>query len=184
MVTLATLQDAQKNKSTAQRLLFERYSGILYRLAFRYLQDQMEAEDVITEAFVRIFDKLPSMHFEAIPPFEAWIKRITINEALHVLRRSANFHLVSDSIAENISIDENIIHHLTAEEIMVLIGQLPVGYRTIFILYVIEGYTHPEIAQLVGISEGTSKSQLSKAKALLQKKLIDTDNSYEQRQLV
>lgn len=104
-----------------------------------------------------------------------------INECLMFLRKKNVFTLVSDAEAENISLDEDLLDRLSAAEIFNLIVQLPVGYRTVFNLYEIEGMPHKDIAALLGISEGTSKSQLSKSKILLQKMLLQKGVKYVKR---
>ncbi len=104
-----------------------------------------------------------------------------INECLMTLRKKNVFTIVIESAAEDISLEEEALNDLSAKEIFDLIIQLPVGYRTVFNLYVIEGLYHKEIAALMGIAEGTSKSQLSKAKSLLQKKLLQNGTRYVKR---
>ena len=184
MITLATIQQAQKRDSKAQRHLFEYYGNTLYRLAFRYLWERMEAEDVVAESFCAIFENLPKAKFENVLFFEAWLKRITVNESLKALKKRANFQLLSNTEYEAFTIKDEIIESLTAEQILELVSLLPVGYRTVFNLYEIEGFTHAEIAKLLNINEGTSKSQLSKAKGLLQKRIIELDKDYAKSKIV
>ncbi|OZI09017.1 hypothetical protein BWI93_06165 [Siphonobacter sp. BAB-5385] len=100
-----------------------------------------------------------------------WMKRILVNECLMELRRSANFTMVPEQEAAEQSFDYNIIDEIAAETIHTLIAELPIGYRTVFNLVALEGYSHAEVAEQLQISEGTSKSQLNKARQLLQKKL-------------
>ena len=184
LITLATIQQAQKRDSKAQRQLFERYGFTLYRLAFRYLRERMEAEDVVAESFCAIFENISKAKFENVVLFEAWLKRITVNESLKALKKRANFQLISDTAYEILTIKDEIIESLTAEQILELVSQLPVGYRTVFNLYEIEGFTHAEISKLLNINEGTSKSQLSKAKGLLQKRIIELDKDYAKSKIV
>jgi RNA polymerase sigma factor (sigma-70 family) len=184
LITLSTIQEAQKRKANAQKQLFERYADVIYRLAKRYVQEEMEAEDITIETFVISFEKLPMASFASIPQFEAWLKRIAINEALKILRKRVNFRMVSDTMAQNVPFDDQTIDNMTNNQILEVVMGLPTGYRTVFNLYAIEGYTHTEIADLLHISEGTSKSQLSKAKTMLQKRLIMLDKDYAERQFL
>lgn len=184
LITLATIQQAQKRDSKAQRQLFEHYGNTLYRLAFRYLRERMEAEDVVAESFCAIFENISKAKFENVLFFEAWLKRITVNESLRALKKCANFQLLSDTEYETLTIKDEVIESLTAIQILELVSQLPVGYRTVFNLYEIEGFTHAEIAKLLNINEGTSKSQLSKAKGLLQKRIIELDEDYAKSKIV
>lgn len=184
MITLATIQQAQKRESKAQRQIFEHYGNTLYRLAFRYLRERVDAEDAVAESFCAIFENIPKAKFENVLFFEAWLKRITVNEALKALKKRANFQLLSDTQYDAFIIKDEIIESLTAIQILELVSQLPVGYRTVFNLYEIEGFTHTEIAKLLNITEGTSKSQLSKAKGLLQKRIIELDADYAKSKVV
>lgn len=184
MITLATIQKAQHRDKMAQKQLFEGYGNVIYRLAFRYLRERADAEDVVSEAFCLAFENMPKANFQSVPFFEAWLKRITVNEALKSLRKRANFHLLSDSEFEIEAVSENTIERLSAAQIWEIVSQLPVGYRTVFNLYEIEGYSHAEIAKMLSISEGTSKSQLSKAKSLLQKRVIELEKDYAQSKIV
>ncbi|GAB3166796.1 RNA polymerase sigma factor [Telluribacter humicola] len=184
MITLSTIHEAQKKDARAQRLLFDTYGKILYRLAKRYLSDPAKAEDAVAESFYILLQTIETCRFLAIPPFEMWMKRIVVNECLKVIRKDKRYDILTDSVSENYSVDDVLIEHLTAEEIFRLIEELPLGYRTVFNLYEIEGYSHVEIADMLGISSGTSKSQLSKAKGILQKKIIDLNPAYAKRKVI
>jgi RNA polymerase sigma factor (sigma-70 family) len=184
LITLSTIQEAQQKDVRAQRMLFDAYGKIFHRLARRYLSDPEKAEDAVANSFYVILEKIKSCHFIAVPPFEVWMKRIVINECLQVLRKDKLFQNLIDTAHENCYAEDITIEHLTAEKILQIIAELPIGYRTVFNLYEIEGYTHQEIAEMLGISAGTSKSQLSKAKGLLQKKLIELDPLYAKRKVI
>jgi RNA polymerase sigma factor (sigma-70 family) len=170
-MTLTTLYQCANNNALAQRQLFEQYGKLWFSVAYRYLRNTMEAEDITADAFVKIVRNVAKGSFESIEKFEAWARRIVVNEALMLLRRRSSFHLVSESEAENIASDEDLLSNYAVQEILELVRSLPEGYKVVFNLYVVEGYNHKEIGELLGINEGTSKSQLSKAKALLKKKL-------------
>lgn len=184
LITLSNISDAQKNDARAQRIIFDTYGKVLYRLAKRYLSVSDKAEDAVAESFFIILKKLNTCHFLAIPPFEMWMKRIVVNECLRILKKDKRFEVLSDGEDLSFIVDDETIESLTAEEIFKVIGTLPTGYRTVFNLYQIEGYTHSEIAEMLNITIGTSKSQLSKAKSLLQKKIIELDPSYAKRKVI
>lgn len=154
----------------AQRHLYERFSGKFLTICLRYVKDREHAEDVMIESFMKIFEKLPQ--YQAKGSFEGWMKRIVVTQALMSLR--TNRHLTMEI---NLEEHAETVHgqyeltHLEAQELMELVQSLPMGYRTVFNLYAIEGYSHQEIGELLGISEGTSKSQLNRARMALQEKI-------------
>ncbi len=178
-MTLTILSQCANN-ALAQRQLFEEYGKLWFSVAYRYLRNATEAEDITADAFVKVVTNLAKASFESVEKFEAWARRIVVNEALMLLRRRSSFHLVSENEAEQIASDEDILSSYAAREILELVRTLPEGYKVVFNLYVVEGYTHKEIGELLGINQGTSKSQLSKAKTLLKKKL-NQQQEYEKR---
>ncbi|KAA6438974.1 sigma-70 family RNA polymerase sigma factor [Dyadobacter flavalbus] len=184
MITLSIIHEAQNRDVCAQRILFDCYGKMLYRLARRYLPDTVKAEDAVAKAVFIIFQKIHTCRFVAIPPFEMWMKRIVVNECLKILKKEKRFEIVMDAEEDACYVDDATIENLSAEEIFRVIESLPDGYRTVFNLYEIEGYSHSEIAELLGISTGTSKSQLSKAKSLLQKRIIELDPVYAKRKVI
>lgn len=184
MITLPILYEAQRKDVRAQRMIFDAYGKVLYRLAKRYLSDQEMAKDAVAESFYIILKKMGSSDFIAIPPFEMWMKRIVVNECLRMLKKSQRFEILPEVDEVNCIVNDDTIENLTAEKIFMIIESLPVGYRTVFNLYEIEGYSHAEISELLGISLGTSKSQLSKAKGLLQRKVIELDPVYAKRKAI
>ncbi len=154
-----------------QRQLYEQFAGKLFVVCKRYIKDPDEAEDVLQDAFVKIFRHIDSFRFES--PLEAWLKRITINTALKQLRKQKpweNTTNIQDQAPLLPQADESL-PMLNYKYLLNLIQELPPGCRTIFNLYAIEGYNHPEIAGLLDIAEGTSKSQYARARQLLQQKL-------------
>ncbi len=153
----------------------------MYRLCFRYLNDSMDAEEVLVNGFVKVFGNLVRLDYRDTKSFEAWVKRIMVNEALMYLRKRNSFVHVSVEDAPPIESHDHTDSHLSAEDIYAMVLRLPPGYRTVFNLYAIEGYAHKEIAETLGISENTSKSQLSKARAMLKKMLTKTEASHESR---
>lgn len=184
LITLSIIREAQKGNSLAQSKIFECYGKILFRLAKRYVVDIQKTEDAVSEAFFTIFNKMATGQFVAIGPFEAWMKRIVVNECLNVLKKDKRILPLNEQTFEDLIVDDESIERLTAEDIFRLIEDLPTGYRTVFNLYEIEGFKHAEIADMLNISVGTSKSQLNKAKGLLQQKIILLDSDYAKRKTV
>jgi RNA polymerase sigma-70 factor (ECF subfamily) len=153
----------------AQRLFYEKYSGKFLAICSRYINDRMAAEDLMVESIMKIFDKVNQFGFKG--SFEGWAKRLVVNEALMYLRSKKMLEVGLDDVGElQNSYSQNL--DFESEELMNLIQSLPNGYRTVFNLFAIEGYSHGEIAEMMGISEGTSKSQLSRARVMLQEQLI------------
>lgn len=154
-----------------QRLLYERYAGKLFVVCKRYVKDADEAEDVLQDSFIKIYKHIDTFRFEC--PLEAWLKRIVINTALKHLRKQKPWENTDDidDVAPRLPQADESLPALNYQYLLQLIQELPPGCRTIFNLYAIEGYNHPEIAELLGISEGTSKSQFFRARTLLQQKL-------------
>jgi RNA polymerase sigma-70 factor (ECF subfamily) len=133
------------------------------------------------DGLYKFFLNLDGFRYQGDAALFGWVKRIMINECLMFLRKKNVFSMLAESAAEEVAVVSEELAGLTATEIFSLIIQLPVGYRTVFNLYAIEGMEHREIAQLLGIAEGTSRSQLSKAKVLLQKMLMQKGISYVKR---
>ena len=160
----------RQGSSRAQKLLYERFAGLMLAVCGRYLRRREDAEEAMLGGFVKVFRALDQ--FRQQGSFEGWIRRIMVNEALGLLRRHEPLHLVIDDLTYDVPATAATAEsQLSADELLALLAGLPAGYRTVFNLYALEGYSHPEIGALLGISEGTSKSQLSKARALLQRRL-------------
>lgn len=162
----ACLQEDRK----AQQALYDHYAPAMLGVCKRYLKAPQDAEDVLVEAFFKVFTNL--RQFKGDGSFEGWIRRIVVNESLMFLRR--NHHLLNHvevETAVGLRITPTVHEELAAGEILRLLDQLPMGYRTVFSLYVLEGYKHREIAELMGISINTSKSQLILAKKRLREML-------------
>jgi RNA polymerase sigma-70 factor (ECF subfamily) len=152
----------------AQRQLYEQYAGKLLVVCNRYSHTSAEAEDILQDAFIKIFEKIGSFRQEC--PLGAWLKRIVVNTALNAVRsRNIWEDYTEVFLTENQIIEEKTsLSHLHFQELIALIRKLPKGCQTVFNLYAIEGYQHNEIAELLAISEGTSKSQYARARTLLQ----------------
>ncbi|MCG8385975.1 MAG: RNA polymerase sigma factor [Cytophagales bacterium] len=164
-------EKCKKNDRRAQKLLFDLYKGRVMGLSRRYTSSREEAEDVFQEAFIKIFKHLHSV--EEYRYLDRWIIRTSINTAINYYHKNKRHHdyLGVDAIETFDDHDGKIIDRLDNESLLALIHELPEGYRLVFNLYVVEGYKHREIAEMLDISENTSKSQLSRAKTLLKEKL-------------
>jgi len=161
-----------------QEELYRRFSPRMYAVCLRYASSSEEAEDILQEGFIKIFKKLGSYRGDG--SFEGWIRRIFVNTAIEHFRRRKYLQPVTEK-EENTLEGKflSVLDELGEKDILELVRQLSPGYRTVFNMYVVEGYTHREIGDMLGISEGTSKSQLSRAKVILQdmvKKFIDQQN--------
>ncbi len=155
-----------------QELLYRRYAGKLYAVCLQYSGNDDEAKDILQEGFIKIFENLHSYKFEG--SFEGWMRRITVNTALEKYRSRNNLYKVEDidQIAEtDYEPDTHDCSGLEANDLLGIIRELPPKYRMIFNLYAIEGYSHKEISKMVNISEGTSKSNLSRARIILQRRV-------------
>lgn len=146
----------------AQSDFFNQYKGILFGLCRRYFNDSSTAEDVFVEGFVKIFHKLPEL--QNPDSIEPWMKRIMVNEALMYIRKNKNIKFNELDQINELSYDDFTIEKLNKDQVLDLFDLLPEGYRTILNLYAIEGYKHHEIAEMLGISINTSKSQLIHAR--------------------
>ncbi|MBL7747337.1 MAG: RNA polymerase sigma factor [Chitinophagaceae bacterium] len=150
-----------------QEELYKRFSPRMYAVCLRYAGNAEEAEDILQEGFIKIFKKLDS--FRGDGSFEGWLRRIFVNTAIEHFRRKRYLMPVTEKEENTIEGKyTSVLDELGAKDIMALVQELSPGYRTVFNMYVVEGYTHKEIADILGISEGTSKSQLSRAKVILQ----------------
>lgn len=162
-----------KNDRKAQEQLYHTYSRKFLAICIRYVKDRELAEDVLMEGFMKIFEKLPQ--FESKGSFEGWMKRIIVTQSLLTLRNSRHLNMEVVQVETHLEVQENSyeLNHLEAADLMELIRELPVGYRTVFNLYAVEGYSHSEIGDLLGITESTSKSQLNRARNVLKQKIAD-----------
>ncbi|MEM1320937.1 MAG: RNA polymerase sigma factor [Bacteroidota bacterium] len=170
------IQGCIDNKRECQRTLYDRYADQLMNICLRYTQDVPQAEDVLQNAFIKIFTKIKEFRMGE-GSFEGWMSRITVNEALMLYRK--NKRTFYDNTAKELDpeIDAEVLLQLEAEDILKLIQQLPDGFRVVFNLYVIEGYDHKEIGEMLGITASTSRSQLARAKKML-RNLLDPKKTF------
>lgn len=169
------IRRASLGKREAQKALYESYAPKMLALCQRYVKDVHFAEDVMIEGFVKVFRNLPGFRFEG--SFEGWIRRIMVREAIDFLRKR-QFVVFDDARMQEASGHQPEADPYQVEALEHLIDSLPEGYRLVFTLYAVEGYKHAEIAEVLNISENTSKSQLYKARKQLQEQLKETPIRY------
>ncbi|MEM1322294.1 MAG: sigma-70 family RNA polymerase sigma factor [Bacteroidota bacterium] len=162
------IEGCRKQNRKAQQMLYDRFAPVMFGVCKRYVRNREDAEDVLVSGLYKVFKNIGQ--FKDLGSFEGWVRRIIVNEALMYLRKQHK-HFITDEIerASSKVTQVSVEDELAAQDIIQLLNQLPTGYRTIFNLYVIEGYKHREIAEMLGISINTSKSQLILAKKRLQR---------------
>lgn len=153
----------------AQKNLYEKFSRKMMGVCLRYSENQEEAEDVLQNGFITVFQNIET--FKSLGSFEGWIRKIMVNTALTNIRKNKKFkqNIELDSVTYMLPSTNHVAEGFAANDLLKLIKTLPPGFRTVFNLYAVEGYSHKEIGEMLNISEGTSKSQYSRAKAHLQK---------------
>lgn len=167
------IESCKREDRKSQQMLYERYSRIMYGICLRYSPDAETAQDLLHDGFIKIFASIKT--YEGKGSFEGWVKRVFINLALENIRKNKtrlihteDIENISDDIVDESDADINII---SEKELLSMIQELPAGYRSVFNLYAIEEYSHKEISQMLGIAEGTSRSQYIRARTLLQHKI-------------
>ena len=171
------IKGCKKHKRHAFSLLYQKYGAVMLGVCVRYIWNRNEAEDVLQEGFIKIFTKIKT--FEGRGSFEGWLKRIMVNTAINYLKSNKKFQMEEEFDANNLNhaVDYNDTEFveddsiIPQEELISMINELPTGYKLVFNMYVLEGMTHKEIAEILGCSLGTSKSQLSKARKYLRAKI-------------
>ena len=163
------IKRAIKNNREAQHVLFELHAPKMLSVCRYYIKDIHQAEEALLNGFFKVFSNLKNFKKEG--SFEGWIRRIMIRESISFLRSKKNIEFTTDEIEYHNDYTNNIKTEIEVEQIQQLIDALPEGYKIIFVMYAIEGYKHHEIADMLNITEGTSKSQLFKARKLLQGKI-------------
>lgn len=165
MINELLISACKKMQRDAQRQVYEYMAPKLYRTCKRYLKKEEEIEEVLADSFYTIFTKLEQLKENGA--FEAWSRKITVNHCLQQLKRNVNFNLYLEDVSLKIQPESVTETHLEEEDLLNLLEKIPEGCRTVFNLFAIEGYGHKEIATMLNISEGTSKSQLNVAKTKL-----------------
>jgi len=161
-----------KNDAQAQRQLYDKYAKQMVAVCFRYCGNYETARDLMHDAFVKLFKNIASYTGEGV--FEAWMRKIFVNTSLEYLRKNDVLKYSEDIDDAGFVYDENAsaVEQISEQEILKIVASLPYGFRTVFNLYAIEGYSHAEIAKVLNINEVSSRSQFSRARAILQKKIL------------
>jgi RNA polymerase sigma-70 factor (ECF subfamily) len=184
---LALIKDILQNRSKAVEKLYDRFAPSLLSLCFRYAGNLQDAEDILHDGFIKIIKSLPDFQPRPDGSLEAWMKRIMTNTALNFLRdhvrerKQLDLDKLQDKInlSEEDPVDFDLAHlPINQDQILQLIAELPAGYRTVFNLYVFEEYSHKEICDQLNCTESNSKSQLSKARAVLRARINEKVNIY------
>jgi RNA polymerase sigma factor (sigma-70 family) len=164
------VQGCVKGQSQHQEALYTKHYRKMFGVCLRYAPDRDTAEDILQDGFVKVFKNIGS--FSGSGSLEGWIRRIMVNTALELLRKKSTMYPVVDiEQAANTDGGWDVVSTMAEQEILRMVQALPIGYRTVFNLYAIEGYSHKEIADQLNISEGTSKSQLARARQTLQENI-------------
>lgn len=163
------IKNASQNHREAQHKLYQLHAPKMLSVCRYYISDVQQAEEVMLNGFFKVFTKIK--HFKSEGSFEGWIRRIMVREAISFLRQKKQIEFASDNMEVYDAQTNNIKMEMDVAEIQQVIDNLPEGYRIVFVMYAIEGYKHNEIAELLNITEGTSKSQLFKARKVLQQQL-------------
>lgn len=172
MTEEALLKGCLNSDATAQRELYNKYSSKMLAVCYRFSQSREDAEDMLQEGFIKVFLQIHT--FENRGSFEGWIRRIVVHTCINILKKNKKFNESVDIIhATGAQIrEESVPAIIQAKQVVECIRMLPIGYRTVLNLYAIEGYNHREIANILGIEESTSRSQYTRAKAMLENILI------------
>lgn len=165
----------KKGKRKGQNLLYQNFSNAMFRICLRYVSNETEAEEVLMNGFMKVFKNIKSFENRNQGSFPAWIKTIMVRESLDFLRRNKEIYFVDVDDTLQIESGTDTMQDLLAEDLFALIQEMPLGYRTVFNLYVVEGFSHQEIADKLQISINTSKTQLRKARLFLQNELKKTE---------
>lgn len=184
MKTTELIKGLQHGKRNAYDALYDQYAGLFYSICLRYSNNSQEAEDLTQEAILKIIDKIDS--FNNNGSFEGWMKRIVVNTCLNEYRKSslpisAMDEMKEDELNGMASEASNGLDQLSEQELLDMIVALPFGYRTIFNLVVMEGYSHKDVADELKITESASRSQLTKAKLKLREQIIAVNSFYYER---
>src|ERR1051325_908861 len=160
------VQGCLNNDRSCQEMLYKKYSSSMFGICLGYAKDRDDAKDILQEGFIKIFGNLKNFKGGSL---EGWIRRIITHTAIDFYRKKVRMQNTVDvEEVHDLAVDVSVLEELGAKDLLMLMRQLPEGAKLIFNLYIVEGYTHKEIAEMLGVTEGTSKSQFSRAKHLLQ----------------
>jgi RNA polymerase sigma factor (sigma-70 family) len=164
------IKACKKNRPDAQKKLYEHFSGKMFGVCLQYAKDYTEAEDILQDGFIKVFTKISQFNFNG--SFEGWVRRIMVNCALERYRKQNVLYPVGEIKQFDTQLAYNdVLSEISERELLGIIQQLSPQYKLVFNLYAIEGYSHQEIGEMLNISEGTSKSNLSRARVILQEKV-------------
>src|ERR1700712_4772147 len=168
------VERCKANERKAQEMLYKQFASKMLGVCMRYAADKMEAEDMLQNGFIRVFQKLADFRGEG--SFEGWIRRIMVHSSIEYYRKHHKMLQVADLDEHNEpSVNATAMANLGAKDLMALIQRLSPGYRMVFNLYAIEGYSHREIGEIMGMTEGASKSQLSRARGILKEQIVQSE---------
>jgi RNA polymerase sigma factor (sigma-70 family) len=174
LTELELIRGCQRDEAHCQRELFNRFAGKMMTVCLRYARHRAEAEDLLQDGFIKVFDNM--RQFEGKGSLEGWIRRIMVNTALKSISKLAfqRENIGTEGMIES-SVTPSVLSHLSEQELLGLISKLPSGYRTVFNLFVLEDMSHREISEILGIEESTSRSQLVKARNMLQSFVLKSE---------
>lgn len=175
------VQNCLRGNSSAQQELYQRLSGKMFGVCLRYARNSDDAKDLLQEGFIKVFSKLEQFSFEG--SLEGWIRRIMVNTAINYLKKNrvAFAQVTVDERSDFLPQPANNDHNLVHTDVMRIIFELPLHYRTVLNLYAVEGYSHKEVADILGQNESTCRSQYSRARSMLQKKLEENNIIYSEK---
>lgn len=173
------IKECIKKDIRAQKQLYEKYAPLMMSVCLRYVRDKEIAQNLLQDGFIKLFDKIHT--YSGTGSFVGWMRKVFVNTALEYLRHNDVFKYSMDvDAAFNVeSEEESPIDKISADELMRCIAELPSGFRTVFNMFAIEGYSHAEIAERLGIQEGSSRSQYARARTLLQQKIIKLKGNFD-----
>ncbi|MDZ7845559.1 MAG: RNA polymerase sigma factor [Owenweeksia sp.] len=173
------VKQLRRGNPKAQRELYEQVAPQMLSVGRRYTGSRQDAEEVLSNALIKVFNKIDQ--YKGDGPLTGWVHRIVVHESLNFIKYRKNLFVEVEEEEQDQFSHQNLQDKLNAEHLMTMIGELPLGYRTVFNLCAIEGYTHKEVSEMLGIAENTSKSQLSKARKCLQKNLDQNKILYQEK---
>ncbi len=168
MTDQKAIEGCKKQDRISQKYLFDTYSDGMLMVCMRYVKHLPDAEEIMLNGFYNFYRTIDRFIYSHESSVGGWLKKIMVNECLMFLRKNNSLKIVDQEYAAEVNIDDGQMARMNARDLFKLITTLPVGYRTVFNLFAVEGYSHKEIAAMMNITEGTSKSQLNKARGLLQ----------------
>ncbi len=167
------IKGCMEEDRVCQRDLYKMFAGKMMVVCLRYAKDKMEAEDILQEGFIKVFNQISKFKHEG--SFEGWVRRIMANTAINKIRSNKLYFEEINDTNSDVSIDDQLIDRFSEKDLLDLISKMPNGYKQVFNMFAIEGFSHKEIADSFGIEEASSRSQYAKAKKYLQQKLIELE---------